>query len=96
MNTVKLQRTFEGEDIYIGLDVHLKSWKVSVFSQEFELKIFTQPPESKLLGDFLKKNYPGARYHCVYEAGFSTQRTLTSMGVTCSVIHPADVPTMDK
>ncbi len=99
MNTVKLQRTFEGEDIYVGLDVHLKSWKVSVFSKEFELKTFTQPPESKLLGEFLKKNYPGARYHCVYEAGFSgfsTQRILTSMGVTCSVIHPADVPTMDK
>ena len=66
MNTVKLQRTFEGEDIYVGLDVHLKSWKVSVFSKEFELKTFTQPPESKLLGEFLKKNYPGATYHCVY------------------------------
>ena len=99
MSTVKLQRTFEGEDIYIGLDVHLKSWKVSVFSQEFELKTFTQPPESKLLMSFLKRDYPGATYHCVYEAGFSgftTQRALTSMGINCSVVHPADVPTMDK
>lgn len=99
MNTVKLQRTFEGEDIYIGIDVHLKSWKVSVFSQEFELKTFTQPPDSSLLMVFLKKHYPGAAYHCVYEAGFSgfsTQRRLASMGINCSVIHPADVPTMDK
>lgn len=99
MNTVKLQRTFEGADIYIGLDVHLKSWKVSIFSEEFELKTFTQPPDCMLLISFLKKNYPGATYHCVYEAGFSgfsTQRALTLMGAKCSVIHPADVPTMDK
>ncbi|MEO1054419.1 MAG: IS110 family transposase [Bacteroidota bacterium] len=99
MSSINLRNRFEGTSIYVGIDVHLKSWKVSIFSQEFELKTFTQCPDSKVLMDFLRDHYPGANYHCVYEAGFSgfsTQRVLTGLGAKCSVIHPADVPTSDK
>ena len=38
-------------------------------------------------------------FRSVYEAGFSgfwAQRTLEKQGVTCKVIHPADVPSTDK
>lgn len=90
---------FSGKSIYIGLDVHLKSWSVSLYSDEFELKTFSQPPKADLLGNYLHKHYPGAKFKAVYEAGFSgftTQRQLSSMGIECQVIHAADVPSSDK
>ena len=98
MQEIKLQR-FDGQTIFVGIDYHLKSWKVSIYSQEFELKTFTQPPDSVQLMNHLQHHYPGATYRCVYEAGFSgfsTQRRLTALGAECMVIHPADVPTSDK
>jgi transposase len=91
--------SFAGQNIYCGIDVHKKNWSVCVRSDEFELKTFSQPPQPEVLVDFLTRNYPGASYYAVYEAGFSgfwAQRALTQRGVRCKVIHPADVPSTDK
>lgn len=90
---------FSGESIYVGIDIHLKSWKVTIRSEEIELKTFSQSPDAKGLAKHLFTNYPGAKFKCVYEAGFSgfwLQRELTEMGIECIVVHPADIPTMDK
>lgn len=98
MNKSKLL-IFTGVDIYVGIDVHLKSWKVTIYGEEFELKTFSQKPDSKQLASSLHKLYPGATIYCVYEAGFSgfgLCRDLCSMGINCKLIHPADVPTSDK
>jgi transposase len=92
-------RDFNGEIIYVGIDSHLKSWNVTVMSDEMELRNFTQEPASKQLSSFLRKHYPGADYRCVYEAGFAgfnAQRELSADGISCIVIHPADVPSSDK
>jgi len=92
-------RDFNGEIIYVGIDSHLKSWNVTIMSDEMELRNFTQEPDSNRLSSFLQKHYPGADYRCVYEsgfAGFNTQRELSANGISCIVIHPADVPTSDK
>lgn len=77
----------------------MKSWKITIRSEEFELKTFNQSPGVKGLAKHLFTNYPGARFKCVYEAGFSgfwLQRELTKVGIECIVAHPADIPTMDK
>ena len=90
---------FSGQSIYVGLDVHKKSWSVSIFSEQCEHKKFTQPPEADKLVHYLKRNFPGANYHSVYEAGFSgfwTHNQLQENGVNCIVVHPADVPTTNK
>jgi transposase len=90
---------FSGQSIYVGLDVHKKSWSVSIFSEHCEHKKFTQPPETDKLVHYLKRNFPGANYHSVYEAGFSgfwTHQQLRENGVNCIVANPADVPTTDK
>ncbi len=90
---------FEGQTIYVVIDVHLKSWKITIRTEEFELKTFNQSPDVKGLAKHLFTNYPGARFKCVYEAGFSgfwLQRELTKAGIECIVVHPADIPTMDK
>lgn len=97
-NYLKLAN-FEGQSIYVGIDVHLKSWKITLYSEEFELKTFCQEPSAIQLARHLKQNYPGAKFKCVYEAGFSgfwLQRELEDQGISCIIAHPADIPTMDK
>lgn len=90
---------FEGQQIYVGMDVHKKSWSISILTKEFEHKTFTQPPEVDTLVNYLKRNFPGASYRSVYEAGYSgfwIHDRLQEQGVQCLVVNPADVPTKDK
>jgi len=90
---------FKGQEIYVGLDTGKKSWKVSILTKDFEHKTFGQPPKPEVLVGYLRRNFPGARYLCVYEAGyfgFWIYEALRQQGVECLVIHPADVPTKDK
>lgn len=97
-NQLKLLN-FDGQDLFVGIDCHLKSWKVTIYSEEFELKTFSQDPNPAILAQHLHKNYPGAQFSCVYEAGFSgywIQRELKASGIDCIVAHAADIPTMDR
>jgi transposase len=90
---------FTGQEIYVGLDTGKKSWKVCILTKEFEHKTFSQPPKPEALVSYLRKHFPGARYLCVYEAGyfgFWIHDALRQHGVECVVTHPADVPTKDK
>ena len=90
---------FEGQHIFVGLDVAKKSWKVCILTKNFEHKLFTQPPRTEVLVHYLQRYFPGAKYHCVYEAGFSgfwTHDQLIEQGVDCIVVNPADVPQKGK
>ena len=90
---------FKGQNIYAGIDVHLKSWSVTVLSESSVLKKFRQDPQPEALHKFLVTNYPGATYHSVYEAGFSglwTHNRLSELGINNIVVNPADVPTMSR
>jgi len=93
------QLDFSGQKIFAGIDVHKSSWKVCLRSEHMELKTFSQNPSAKELSNHLKQNYPSAIYNVVYEAGFcgfSYQREFSEAGISCIVVHPADVPTTDK
>jgi transposase len=90
---------FKGQNIYVGIDVHLKSWSVAVLSEHSVLKKFSQNPEPEALYRFLATNYPGANYYSVYEAGFCgfwIHERFRQLGITNIVVNPADVPTMFK
>ena len=90
---------FKGQNIYVGIDVHLKSWSVTILSESSALKKFSQAPEPEALHKFLVVNYPGASYHSVYEAGFCgfwIHKRLTELGINNIVVNPADIPTMSK
>jgi transposase len=90
---------FKGQHIYVGMDVHKKSWSVSIHTKHFEHKTFTQPPEVEKLTNYLQRTFPGATYHSVYEAGFSgfwIHDQLKAKGIHCMIVNPADVPTKDK
>ncbi len=90
---------FTGQRIYTSLDTHKKSWKVSIFTDHFEHKTFTQPPDTEVLVHYLQRNFPGADHQVVYEAGFCgfwIHDRLREKGINCIVVNPADVPTTDK
>ncbi|MFH1852433.1 MAG: IS110 family transposase [Candidatus Neomarinimicrobiota bacterium] len=90
---------FTGQSIFVGIDVHNKSWSVSIHTEQFEHKTFNQPPEPDKLVTYLKRNFPGADYHVAYEAGYNgfwVHDHLESLGIDCHVIHPADIPITDK
>ena len=90
---------FTGQEVYVGMDVHKKSWSISILTDRFEHKTFTQPPDVGTLVNYLRRNFPGGSYKSVYEAGycgFWIHDRLQEHGVQCLVVNPADVPTKDK
>jgi hypothetical protein len=84
-----------GQHLFVGLDGARKSWKVSIIGEVLEHKTFTQLPSVDVLTQYLKHNFPGARVHCAYEAGFSgygLYEQLREQQIDCLVVNPADVP----
>lgn len=97
MSTQSKALSFKGQKIFVGLDVHLRSWSVTVLSEQSVLKKYTQDPSPAVLHKFLTNTYPDAEYHSVYEAGFCgfwIHWELTDLGIHNIVVNPADVPTM--
>ena len=90
---------FTGQNIYVGVDVHLKSWRVTIMTEHLTHKTFSQPPKPETLHQYLAKNFPGGTYHSAYEAGFCgywIHNQLKSLGIHSIVVNPADIPTTDK
>ena len=100
MNTVKdNQINFKGQDFYIGLDVHKKSWSVAIRNNGLLLKNFSADPSPVKFKRYLDQHYPGATFHVVYEVGFCgfwICRAFSQMGIDCVVVHPPDIPTAHK
>ncbi|MHC4547064.1 MAG: IS110 family RNA-guided transposase [Planctomycetota bacterium] len=93
------QLDFEKQPFFIGLDVHKKSWTVTIRSNNMHLKTFSMNPSAPELSCFMKKHYPGGLYKTVYEAGycgFWIHKQLEELGFNSIVINPADVPTTHK
>lgn len=90
---------YNGQNIYVGFDVHLNSWKVSIMTDRMKLKPFSQDPKPEILVNYLKKNFPGGNYYSAYEAGFCgywIHHKLQSLGVNNIVVNAADIPTTHK
>lgn len=90
---------FEGQEIYVGIDVHKKQWKVSVGLAHSRFKAFSQPPNPDVLYNYLHREFPGGEYICAYEAGFCgfwIQERFSHLGIKCLIVNPSDIPTTDK
>jgi len=89
---------FTNKEIYIGLDVHAKSWYATIIVEEVSMmKNFTA--DSNKLANYLKTNYPNGRYMAAYEAGcfgFWIKKELDELGIETIVVNAADIPTMGK
>lgn len=90
---------FTGQEIYVGIDVHKKSWKVGIELRNISQKPFHQEVDVNRLLKHLRRHYPGGIYKVAYEAGFSgywLQEALRLSGVSCEIFNAADIPTSDK
>ncbi|MDD4968927.1 MAG: IS110 family transposase [Paludibacter sp.] len=99
MQTQNKELNFEGQNIFIGIDVHLKSWNVSIFTENLHHKTFQQPAVAEVLSDYLRLNFPNGIYHSVYEAEFSglwIHYKLKGLGIDNIVVNPVDVPITGK
>ena len=88
--------SFKGQKIFIGIDVHARTWEVAVLTESGFVKRYSQVSSAKVLFDFLTKRFPDGEYHAVYESGFSgfsTYYALKEYNIDCVVTHAADVPT---
>lgn len=91
--------SFKGQSIYLGIDVHLKSWHVSLLTEDIELATKSFPPCAKTLGSYLRRMYPEAKFYSAYEAGYCgywVHENLINEGIENIIVNPADVPTKDK
>jgi len=99
METQSNKIDFSNQNIFVGFDVHLKSWKVTILTEKVAVKTFSQDPNPELLYQYLKRNFPGGIYHSAYEAGFCgywIHNKLISLGINSIVVNPADIPTTNK
>ncbi len=87
---------FSNQDFYLGLDVHKRSWSVTIRSNNIVLKTFSMNPEPKELNNYMEKKYPNGNYYSVYEAGFSgygIHRELEKLGFNNIIVSPTQIPT---
>jgi len=99
MQTKSTKISFEGQKIFIGIDHHLKSWTVTIYTEELMHKKMSMEPDAEKLAKYLERHFPNAEYLSAYEAGFSgfsTHRKLIAAGINNIVVNPADIPTTNK
>jgi len=95
----KVRTNFSQQTIYIGLDVHKRSWNAALYLNDQYLRNVHQPPSAHALYKYLHSHYPGARYVCAYESGkfgYWIHRQLSGKDIECIVVNPADIPSAQK
>ena len=91
--------SFKGQNIYVGIDVHLKTWHVTTLTESGYKYSFAQHADAKELFDRLNKKFPEAHFKSAYEAGFcgfSAHYALAEQGIENIVVNAADIPTTGK
>jgi transposase len=85
--------------LFIGMDVHKKSWTVHIKTDLFDYKTLTMPPSPDSLVAYIQKHLPGHEVICCYEAGccgYWIARNLQRHGWQVNIVNPADVPRTSK
>lgn len=85
--------------LFIGVDIHKKSWSVHIRSDISDHKTMTIPPSPERLYAYVESNFPHHEVQLCYESGccgFEPARYFLNLGWGVSVVNPADVPIMHK
>lgn len=96
---MKVTASFVNQKVYVGLDVHKRSWNAAIYLNDLFIRNVHQQPSPEALHHYLTHTYPGASYACAYESGkfgYWIQRRLQTLGIECMAINPADIPSTHK
>jgi transposase len=80
--------------VFIGIDVHKRTYKIAVWIEGQVIKTFTLPAEPKRLLVSLRSQFPNASIISAYEAGFcgfGLHRFLIENGIQNIVVNPASI-----
>lgn len=81
--------------VYVGIDVHKKTYSCASLCEGQVMKRDTMPADPDILLNYLKNRFSGAiKINTAYEAGFSgfhLHRYLISYGINNIVIHPGSI-----
>ena len=83
-----------GEDLFVGIDLHKRTWHVTIQSVDVELFCGSIPGRWEALHKLLNR-YKGCKITVVYEAGyfgFWLYDRLTEFGIECIVTPPSLIP----
>src|SRR6476469_2891380 len=87
------------KDLFIGLDVHKKSWAVTIRDEHCVLKRFSMKADASVLVSYIQLHYSGYEVRCCYEScccGYHMYRSLTQAGFDVLVVNPGDLPRVHK
>jgi transposase len=94
-----LSQTTAIPKLFIGMDVHKKSWTSHFKTDLFDYKTVTMPADPYCLQEYVLKHFPDHEVTCCYEAGccgYWIARTLQDFKWNVLVVNPADVPRTSK
>ena len=94
-----MQYDYTGKDVYVGIDVHKKSYSVYCMCNREKVKSWSMEASSSKLIEQLKQFFSGSRLHTVYEAGFSgyaLHRLLIAAGINNIVVNPGSIETASR
>lgn len=85
--------------LYIGMDIHKKSWSVHFRTDLFDHRGFTMPPVAEQLLEYVQTNFATHKVLLTYESGccgFSAARSFISYGWEVTIVNAADIPRIQK
>lgn len=88
--------SYQGKQVFVGIDVHKRTYAITSFMDGIVIKKWTTPASPEKLVVQLKALYPQADIHTAYEAGFSgfvLHRALTKAGIENLVVNPGSIET---
>ena len=94
-----LSQTTAIPKLFIGLDIHKKSWQLHFRTDICDHRGFSMPPEPDKLYDYANRNFPGHEVSLAYEigcCGFWAARYFLDVGWNIAVVNPADIKRSDK
>lgn len=94
MKNTLTSRTYVDKDVFVGIDVHKKTYSVVARVDKEIVKKWTTAASPEALAKQLLKYFPGAKIHTAYEAGFSAfslHRELIKHKIDSIVIHAAAI-----
>jgi transposase len=87
--------SYEGKQVYMGLDVHREFFVASCICDGVVVKRCRMPGTAEAVISLVSKEFGGASVCAAYEAGYYSgfwlYRKLAAAGIDCIVVHPASI-----